>query len=121
MPTTTLPELEIKGREWSDKTWLLENFFDRDLRDKERGHPFLQVLAEHKDLRAVFGGVLGFGRSYPPELLNDEIVLDVWLTIARFGIDGAVQFWREKLTPEMRGIMRAILINLSKKGMGKNG
>lgn len=111
-----MPEMfETLGPEWTDKGWLLEHFFDRDLKPKERAHPYIERLAHHPALHKVFSGVLGFGRTYPPELINDEIVLDVFESIALYGVDGAIEFWKKTLTRPMRGIMRAILINLSKQ------
>ena len=104
-----------------DPQWLLENFFDKTLDRKPRRDPLALELENSPAIRRVFAGVLGFGRSYPGWLINDEVLLEVQHVIDRYGEREAIAYYRRILTRPMRVIMRAILRNLSRAGYSTHG
>lgn len=81
-----------------------------------RSHPRYEVLSRDPKIHEVIGIFLGFGRSYPPEILDDELLDAIDAALNKCGGDAkaAAQIFLDHTPREDRARCRAVLINLSR-------
>lgn len=88
--------------------------------EKEWPHPALRsgpemvVLSVDREIHQAISYFLGFGRSYPPEILDDELLLIIKEHLQMLGPKGTADYFKSVLSHELRAQCRAVLMNLTK-------
>lgn len=76
--------------------------------------PETRAMAHHPLVQDTIKYFLGHGRSFPPEILDEELVWQIFAVAQNLGALGAAQFYKENTPFSLRAQCRAVLMNLSR-------
>jgi hypothetical protein len=88
--------------------------------ERESPHPAVwqkpetETLARHPLVTDTIKYFLGHGRSFPPEILDEELVWQIFEVAKSVGSIQAGMLYREHTPRELRAQCRAVLMNLSR-------